>query len=183
MPEVAAVITATFPFSFAISIPPIACLFFPARLLAQAAGGQELFAGEPGGVVGGQECGDGSDVFGLSGATQRRLADQFFLPVRTDEAGAHGAFGLDDAGVDGVHADLLWSEFAGENAGDSVDRAFGAGVHRAVRRRDAADAGADVDNAGAFFKAAWVVSRRPRTLMLNSLWNDSTVMVSMGENS
>ena len=42
------------------------------------------------------------------------------------------------------------AELLGEHAGDGIDRALGAGVDRAVRRRHAADDGADVDDAGAF---------------------------------
>ena len=49
-----------------------------------------------------------------------------------------------------VDSDLFWTEFAGEHAGNGVDRALGAGVDRAARRRDAADDGTDVDDAAAF---------------------------------
>jgi hypothetical protein len=61
-----------------------------------------------------------------------------------------GTFGFDGPGVDGVDADFAGPEFFGERAGDGVDRAFGAGVNRGVRRRDTADDGADVDDTGAF---------------------------------
>jgi len=121
-----------------------------ARRLAEAAGGQELLAGEPVGIVGGQEGGDGGDVGGLAGSTQGGLLYEFLLEVGADEAGADSAFGFDDAGVDGVHADFLGSEFAGEDAGDGVNRPLGCSVDGAVGRREAGYAGADVDDACAF---------------------------------
>src|SRR5208282_3553232 len=49
-----------------------------------------------------------------------------------------------------VDADLLGSEFASENSGNGVNRAFGGGVHGAGRRSDAANDGADINDAGAF---------------------------------
>src|SRR6185312_9480319 len=41
---------------------------------AQAAAGVELLAGQPAGIVGGQEDGDGRDVLRLADAAQRRLS-------------------------------------------------------------------------------------------------------------
>src|ERR1700745_2790387 len=71
-------------------------------------------------------------------------------PSGDDDSCGYGAFGFDDSRVNGVDADLFRSEFAGEYAGDGIDCAFGGGVDRAVGRRKAGDAGADVDDAGAF---------------------------------
>ena len=118
--------------------------------LAKAAASEKLLAGEPGGVVRSQKDSDGGDVARLADAAERSLRDDGLLEVRADEAAAVGAFGLDHAGIDGVDPDLLRAELAGEHAGDGVDRALGAGVNRAVRRRDAAGDGADVDDAAAF---------------------------------
>ena len=58
------------------------------------------------------------------------------------------AFGFNDSRVDAVDADFFGPELASENAGDSVQRAFGGGVHGAARRSDAADAGAYINDAG-----------------------------------
>ena len=115
--------------------------------LAEAAAGADQFAGDPLGVVGGEEGGDAGDVVHLADAAERGLRDGSLLEVGADEARGVYAFGLDHAGVDGVDADLLRAEFFREDAGDGVDRALGSGVDRAVRRRQAADDGADVDDA------------------------------------
>src|SRR5277367_868748 len=118
--------------------------------LAHAAGGEDLFAGEPAGVVGSEEHGDGADIVGLSRAAEGRLGDETLLEIRADEARGGGAFGFYDSGVDGIDANFLGAEFPGKHAGDGVDGAFSGGIDRRIRRSDAADAGADVDDAGAF---------------------------------
>ena len=60
------------------------------------------------------------------------------------------AFGFHDPGVEAVDPDLSWSEPACKHTCDSVECALRARVHRAVGRRDAAYAGPNVDDAGAF---------------------------------
>src|SRR5438045_1503631 len=62
------------------------------------------------------------------------------------------AFGLYYPGIDGVDADFLRSEFTGKHAGDCIQCAFSAGVNNRIWRGDAADAGANIDNARAFAK-------------------------------
>ena len=106
-------------------------------------------AGDPAGVVGGEEDGGGGDVVGLAGAAERGFGDGILVEIGADEAGGVGAFGFDDAGVEGVDADALGAELEGEDAGDGVDRTLGGGVDRAGGRRDAADQRADVDDAAA----------------------------------
>src|SRR6266542_945316 len=96
--------------------------------LADAAGGEELLAGQPAGVVRGEEHGDGGDVADLAAATERSLFDRLLFPFRADDPGTRRAFGLDHARVDRVDTDLPRPEFLGEHAGDSVHRGFGAGV-------------------------------------------------------
>ena len=117
---------------------------------------------------------DGGDVANHASATQWRLSDQVLFQIRTYDAATVCALGLNHTGIDGVDADLLRSELAGEHTGDGVQRALGAGVNRGIRRRQAANAGADVDDAAAFARcltAACVVRIAPSTLMLNILWN------------
>jgi hypothetical protein len=58
-----------------------------------------------------------------------------------------GAFSLDYAGTDGVDPDLLRAELAGKHGGDGIDRGLRGGVNRAVRRCDAANNGANVNDA------------------------------------
>src|SRR5438105_4150931 len=118
--------------------------------LAKATGSEKLLAGEPGGVFRRQKDRDGGNIAGLTDASEWGLGDRSRLEVRADNARAMRAFGLDHAGIQRVDADLLRAELAGEHAGDSVDRALGAGVNRAVRRCDATGNGADIDDAGAF---------------------------------
>ena len=127
--------------------PPTKQLFYG---LAKATGSEKLLAGEPGGVFRRQKDSDGGDVARLADAAKRSLRDGGLLEIRSDDATAVGAFSLDHAGIDGVDPDLLRAEFAGEHAGDGVNRALGAGVNHAVRRCDATGNGADVDDAGAF---------------------------------
>src|ERR1700677_3436707 len=75
--------------------------------LAQAAGGDNLAAGEPARIVGSEEDGDGTDVVGLTGAAERSLGDERLLEVGADETRGLGPFRLDDAGIDGIHANFL----------------------------------------------------------------------------
>ena len=77
------------------------------------------------------------------------LATASFSKSDADEAGGVGAFGFDDAGVEGVDANALGAELKREHAGDDVDRTLGGGVDGAAGRRDAADQRADVDDAAA----------------------------------
>ncbi len=65
------------------------------------------------------------------------------------EAGGVGAFGFDHPGIDRVHADLLGPKLARQHAGDGVDCALGSGVDGGGCGCDAADNGADVDDAAA----------------------------------
>src|ERR1700733_11756866 len=118
--------------------------------LAEAATGDDALSGQPLGVLGREELSDGGDVVYLACATEWGLRYEDLLEVGADDAGAVCAFGLNDAGVDGVDADLLRSQLLCEHAGDGVESAFAGGVDRAVGRSEAADAGANVDDAGAF---------------------------------
>jgi hypothetical protein len=114
--------------------------------LAETAARDKLLASEPGGIFRRQENSDRGDVPGLTGAAERGLGDGDLLEIRSDEAAAVGAFGLDYARTEGVDPDLLRSELAGQHAGDGIDRALSAGVNRATWRCDAADKGANVDD-------------------------------------
>src|SRR6266478_7773867 len=118
--------------------------------LAKPARREELLAGQPPRVRTSEEDRDGSNVNRLPGAAQRGLRGRVLLPVGADEAPGARALGVDHARVDGVDPDLLRPQLAGEDARNPVDGGLGAGVHRAVRRRDAADRRADVDDAAAF---------------------------------
>lgn len=125
------------------------CIYSGGRL-AQAATGDELLAGEPAGIIRGQEDGDGGDVARSANASERGLCDEGFLEVGADHAGVACAFGIDRARVERVDADLLRTEFAREHAGNGIERSLGADVEDTARRGDAADHRADVDDATAF---------------------------------
>ena len=68
--------------------------------LAGAAAGEELLAGEPGGIVGGEKDGDVGDVFRLTDAAERGGGDGPLFEVGADDAGGVGAFGFDHAGIE-----------------------------------------------------------------------------------
>ena len=68
--------------------------------LAKATGSEKLLAGEPGGVFRRQKDSDGGDVARLADAAERSLRDGALLEIRSDDAAAVGAFGLDHAGID-----------------------------------------------------------------------------------
>ena len=88
------------------------------------------------------------------------------------------AFSFDHAGIDGVNANLLWSQLARQHTGNGVDGALGAGINGGCRWGNAADNGADIDDATALadvLERRLVVSSKPSTLMLNILWNCSSV--------
>src|ERR1700722_9846766 len=122
----------------------------PLRKLAETAAGDDAFAGDPLRVVGRKEGGDGCDVVHLARAAEGSLRDESFLEVRTNETCGLSTFGIDDAGVDGVDADLPRAEFLCEDASDGIQCTFGAGVYGTVGRGKAADARANVDDTGSF---------------------------------
>lgn len=76
------------------------------------------FAGDPGGVVGGEVDGGGGDVVGAADAAERGDGGDCLLALR--DGGVGEAFGLDETGVDGVDADAAGAEFLGEGAGEAV---------------------------------------------------------------
>jgi hypothetical protein len=115
----------------------------------EAAAGELELAGEPGGVVGGEEDRDGGDVAGLSEPAEGGLGDHGFFHVRAEEAGGLGAFGFDEAGVDGVDADFAGAEFLGQDGGDHVERAFGGRIDGGAGGLESDDGRADVDDAAA----------------------------------
>ena len=84
----------------------------------------------------------------MADAAQRRVAHGLLLEVAADKSGLVHSFGLNHAGVEGIHANLLGAEFLRERDGDGVDRALGArvdGCSRDARRGDRTD----VDDAAA----------------------------------
>ena len=117
--------------------------------LAEATAGDDAFASEPLGVLGREESGDGGDVVYLAGATEWGLRDEAIREVGADEACCVRTFGYNEAGVDGVDANLLWTQLFCEHTCDRVKSALGSGVDGAVGRGQAACARADVDDASA----------------------------------
>ena len=115
--------------------------------LAETAARQNLLAGKPCGVVRSKEDRDGGDITPLADASKRGMGDRSRFKLRTDDAGAVRAFGLDHAWIQRVDADLFRAEFAGEHAGDGVDRALCASVNRTAWRCNAASDRTNIDNA------------------------------------
>ena len=111
----------------------------PSRLCrsTKAAGSEKLLPSKPGGVFGGQKDNDRGDVAWLGDAAERSLRQGGLLEIRSDETAAVSAFSLDHAGTKGVDPDLLQAEFAGQHAGDGIDRCLSTSVNRAVRNFDA----------------------------------------------
>lgn len=122
------------------------------RGLAKAPAGDDEFAGEPLRILGGEEGDDACDVIGLASASERRLLNECLLKVGANETCAVRTLGFDDAGIYRVDADLLWTKLLCEHTGNGVERTLRRRVNRAIGRGEAADAGADVDDAGTFAK-------------------------------
>src|SRR6202012_2399798 len=116
----------------------------------KTAAGLKERAGDPAGVVGGDEGDDVSDVFRLAGATERGVRDRVVFEVRARDSRRLNAFGDGQARVYGVDANLFGAEFLGKDAGDGVDCTLGPGVDGRIGGRQLADDRADVDNASAF---------------------------------
>src|SRR5215467_2129219 len=117
---------------------------------AETAARENLFSGEPCGVVRGQKDGDRSDIADLPDAGQRGLTDNVFLEVRSEDSEAENAFGHDHAGIQRVNPNLPRPELARKHAGDGVNRALCAGVDRSVRRGGSAGDRTYIDYAAAF---------------------------------
>ena len=108
-------------------------------VLANPTSSVDELPSEPARVVRREEDGNVSDVLRLTCTAKRSLRDSVLVEVRSDEAGSMSAFGLDQSGVQCIHADALRSKLNREHTGDRIDRTLGAGVDRAVRRRNAAN--------------------------------------------
>src|SRR6478735_1207242 len=107
--------------------------------LVNAAADAELFAGDPAGVIGGEEDRGLGNVLRLAGTAERRVLDGILFEFRTGDAGGVRALGDRQGGIERIDADFLRPEFLREHAGDGVDRALRAGVNGAVRRGDVGD--------------------------------------------
>ena len=81
------------------------------ELQPSAARGLDGLAGEPCGVIGGEERGHGGDVVRLADAAERRICGSFLLEVAAHDAGSMSAFRLNHSGVKGVDADLARAQF------------------------------------------------------------------------
>src|SRR6267143_1390200 len=87
--------------------------------LAETAAAEDDLTGKPSGFVRGEKGCDQPNVFRHAGSTQRSQGLDLVCDLLV---GLHGpcALGVDYARVDGVHADVLRSEFLREYAGNSV---------------------------------------------------------------
>src|ERR1700677_1940736 len=109
MPDVAAVITATFASSFPMAgllsylldwcvrplTSPLSAEDRVIRNLAETAAYPNEFASNPLGVAGGEEGSYAGDVVPSADAAERSLCDGILLEVRTDEPSGVHTFGLD----------------------------------------------------------------------------------------
>jgi hypothetical protein len=119
-------------------------------LLALAAGEDQGLAGDPAGGVRGHEDRGFGDVGGLGDAAERSgLLD---LPAELAFGDAAGVepFGFHHAGVQGVDADLLRTEFEGQGDRDGVYGGLRCAIDAARGHGHGADDGTDVDDGAAF---------------------------------
>jgi hypothetical protein len=98
------------------------------KMLANAAGGEEVFTGKPSRIVRGQKHRDRSYIADNASPSEGSLGDEVFLQVGADDAAAVRAFRFNHAGVDGVYPDLPRSQFPCENARNGVQGALGGGM-------------------------------------------------------
>src|SRR5581483_2581595 len=109
----------------------------------------DALAGDPVGLVRGEEDRDLADIVGLTDPPQRRLRSGLLLEIAADDAERRGARSIDHAGRDGVDADLARPELGCQCPGDRIERALGAGIDRQGRDRLGAGDRAHVDDAAA----------------------------------
>src|SRR5579884_1531570 len=96
----------------------------------------ESLAGDPAGIVRRQEDGRRPYVSRLTDPAQRRLRLEL-LPESAffgTNPGGRCAFGLDDAGVDRVDADLAWPQLLGQRPRQGINGGLGRAVDRSRRR-------------------------------------------------
>src|ERR1044071_6229876 len=108
---------------------------FAANLSLESAGSANDFAGQPARIGRSQEHGYRSDVFWLAEAAQRGPRYHLLLKVAADDSYAVCAFGLNAPGIDGIDADLAWTQLFRQHAGDRVHGAFGRRIDHRRRRR------------------------------------------------
>ena len=109
------------------------------QVLADAAAGQQLFAGQPCRIIGSEKDGNRGNIARLANASKRRSLDYIFLEIAADKSRSMRAFRLNQAWVQRIDADLLRSELTRQDTGNRIHRTLGPGIHRARRRRDATD--------------------------------------------
>lgn len=102
--------------------------------LENAAGDANGFTGEIFRVRGSEINSGRRNVIGLADAGPGRLRLDPLAKISFVETGRVNAFGLNHAGIDGVHANLAWAQFLGQDAGYGVDGCLGGAIDGSVGR-------------------------------------------------
>src|SRR3984893_17606633 len=121
--------------------------------LSASDGSEDDLAGQPAGIVRGEEHHDFGDVFGRADAAQWRQGEVVLLELasRAQKPGSAGAFAECGSGVDGVHPDFARSQFHRQHARDGIEARLTGGVHRISGWVQPRSCRTDVDDAA----AAW----------------------------
>src|SRR5262245_28656100 len=103
---------------------PWECIQTPS--LTQPAGGEDDLAGQPTGIVRGEERHDLGDIGRRPETAQRRQGDQLLLELapRAVQPGGPGALTERGTGIDGVHPDVSGGQFLRQHTGYGIQGAL-----------------------------------------------------------
>ena len=114
----------------------------------QTAGHSDDFARDPCRIFRGQKGYRWRDVAGLANSAKRSVHDPLFCLVAIEEPlDRMHALGLRDSRIDGIDANVAWTELLRQRLCHRIHRRLGGAVDRRVRRSLAARHRADVDDA------------------------------------
>src|SRR5439155_7483340 len=96
-----------------------------------------------------EKCNHGSDILGLSEASERGLRDHLLFKIASRKPQGMKPFGLNSPWIDRVDPDFSRAELLGQRLGYCIDGSFGPGVDCVVRRRHRARDRTDIDQVAA----------------------------------
>src|ERR1700760_1013973 len=127
-------------------------VFYSDFVLPHTAGRLKQRSCYPARIVRGEECHHGRNVIWLSDPAEGRALDHALLEIAALYTPRLEAFRHHWPWIHRIHADLLWSKFLRQDAGDRVHCPLCAAVDGGRRRGLLARDGSDVDHAAALWR-------------------------------
>ena len=105
------------------------------KCLSKTSCDEQRLAGDPLRIVRREEHSRGRDIVGLTDPAKRRLGFKSLAEIAVVEPSRNNALRYHHDGINGIHADLSWSELLRQSVRNRVDCSFGCVVNNPGRRR------------------------------------------------